>query len=841
MTLAMKALPSQWRMKWAHEPHELRPGFSPLLGERGRGEGLFGPGFMESTASHRTFHSRSTAIASRARIHAWLVTALVAFHASAVTLSIANKTLTASYDAAAGTFSITENASGKVFVTDGHLEDSTSAARVQSARDPIFGNGRRIAVKRTDGGEDSLALYEQLPFLLVRDVRHNDRNGFVDLKHSFPTEFTLHLDEPADKLTTIGTGGLLTPDKNPGSYLFLTCAEPATRRGVVAGWVTEDRGSGVVFSEVKDGQVHFKAQIDYGRLRIPAGQSAELETLAIGIFNDARIGEELYADAVNKEYRIHLRPPSAVYCSWYADQHGQAGDEKSTVELARFAAKELKPFGFGVVQIDDEWQDGQHYNGPRRGFDRARPDGPYPHGMAPVAAAVRKQGLTFGLWWLPFGRNYQDPAYKERQDWFVKRDNGKPYDTSWGGTCLDLTVPAVQAQLAHIAKLYRAWGVRYFKMDGLYTGAACEQIYINDGYKDDHFGDNAPFHDPLVSNIEAFRNGLKLLRRSAGNDVFFSGCCVAQNMRELCAIGLVDSMRVGPDYNADNKGARTGPLRGSRLYFLNGRVWWNDPDPAIVRASGSSMGCKPVSLDQARLSASWVALSGQFFLNSDWLPDLPADRLEVLKRTLLHHSATARPVDYFADPLPNTWLVTATNDTVRRDVIGVFNWEDSESEVDDTCAWLGLAPANEYFAFDFWGNRPLPPFHNTFRCAVPAHSCRVLAVRAAEGHPILVSTSRHVTQGIVDVTGEKWDARHRTLSGTSAVVGNDPYELRLAGLDGNGKKWRLVAANVSPGARSSGVVIAPQPPVVGEDGWQRVTLRTPKSTSVRWNITFQSD
>lgn len=87
--------------------------------------------------------------------------------------------------------------------------------------------------------------------------------------------------------------------------------------------------------------------------------------------------------------------------------------------------------------------------------------------------------------------------------------------------------------------------------------------YVNDGYKDDHFGKNRPFHDPLVSNIESYRNGLKLLRKNAGDDVFFSGCCISQNMRELCAIGLVDSMRVGPDYNADGNGMKTGPIRGT--------------------------------------------------------------------------------------------------------------------------------------------------------------------------------------------------------------------------------------------------------------------------------------
>ena len=84
----------------------------------------------------------------------------------------------------------------------------------------------------------------------------------------------------------------------------------------------------------------------------------------------------------------------------------------------------------------------------RRGFDRVRPDGPYKHGIAPVAEAVDKLGLVFGLWFLPFGRNFQDPEYKDRQDWFVKRENGKPYDTVWGGTCLDLTHPEVRDVVA---------------------------------------------------------------------------------------------------------------------------------------------------------------------------------------------------------------------------------------------------------------------------------------------------------------------------------------------------------------------------------------------------------
>jgi hypothetical protein len=688
-----------------------------------------------------------------------------------------------------------------------------------------------------------LELYDDIPFVFMRSGVGNFGKEPLDMKKVVPATFTLDLGKPADALRTMGTAGLTAPDKNPGSYLFLTLADPATRRGVVAGWLTQDRGSGVLFSSVKDGAVQFRAQIDYGHLRIPGIPAAPevkdengiiaptvFETLVIGIFDDARLGQEQFADAIAKHYKIKLRPQVAGYCTWYSDQHGAAGDEKSIVELAEFAAKELKPFGFSFVQIDDEWQDGGAYNGPRRGFDRVKPNGPYPHGMKPVAEKIEKLGLTAGIWFLPFARNHQDPEYKDRQDWFVKRDNGKPYETAWGGTSLDLTHPAVKAHLVQLIKTIHTWGYNYFKMDGLWTGTATEQLYVNDGYRDDHIGNNAPLHDPTKTNIEVFRDGLKLLREAAGPDVFFSGCNVSQNMRSLGgSIGLVDSMRIGPDNGQDWGGITTGPIRGSRLYFLNGRVWWNDPDPSYVRAS--------IPLKHARLLTSWVAVSGAFNLNSDWIPGLPAERLDIMKRTMPAHGVTARPVDYFDAAMPSIWLVTDTRQAVRRDVLGLFNWEGKDRAIGCTARRAGLDPAKTYHAFDFWGNTPATSLRGEFKYDVPGQSCRVIAVRAAEGHPVLAGTSRHVTQGIVDVADEKWNEAAGELGGTSRVVGNDPYELRVAGLN-DGKKWKPASVAVSAEDAAAGVTISAKPAVPGEDGWLRVVIASPQSRPVKWAVKF---
>ncbi|HTL17935.1 MAG TPA: hypothetical protein VL793_11905, partial [Patescibacteria group bacterium] len=654
----------------------------------------------------------------------------------AETLSMQNSFLTVTYETKLHRFTMAQRSSVKQVLFDGRLLGSTplwkvrlgdlnaldgggnaplTRAELRSAVDKVFGNGRQIRVIRPDGSKSELELYPKFPFLLIKTEVRNPEGEEQDLQQVVPAEFMLDLERRADELRTLGTAGLTTPDKNPGSYLFLTLAVPETRRGVVAGWLTEDRGSGVLFSTGSGSQVGFRARIDYGRLRVPGGESTRLETLAIGIFDDARVGEELYAAAVARQYQIRLHPQINGYCTWYSNPHGGAADERSIVQLAEVAARELKPFGFSFIQIDDKWQDGKERNGPARRFYRVKRDGPYSQGIKPVADRLNSLGLTTGLWFLPFASDWQDPEFKDKQDWFVKRRDGSMFETAWGNTSLDLTHPSVTNYLARMVKTIHSWGVNYFKMDGLWTGSATEQIYVNDGFHDDHMGENAPFHDARKSNVEAMRSGLKLLRKAAGPDVFFSGCNLSQNMRSLAgSVGLVDSMRIGPDngqtwrdyhqeISENSSGSLiTGPVRGTRLYFMNGRLWWNDPDPCYVRPS--------IPLNHAQLITSWVAISGQFNLNSDWIPGLPAERLNLLKRTMPHHNGVARPVDYFDTIMPSIWLVEDTRGTVRRQVLGLFNWDSTNRSIASSCTKTGLEPGKKYFGFDFWAAAPVKSF-----------------------------------------------------------------------------------------------------------------------------------
>jgi len=688
-------------------------------------------------------------------------------------------------------------------------------ASTNSAVHPVFGRGRQLEIVHAGGVRQAIMVFPDVPFALFGSSLSNGTSQAIVTNRIETLAGAIGFGPGASALKTFGTGGLLPPGQNPGSYAWMAVVEPVRRNGLVFGWLTGDRGSGVLFSSVQEDVAHVSARLDYGRLRIAPGKTEPLESLVIGYFEDCRLGLEQWADAVAKHYSIHLPPQPTGYCTWYSRPHGGASDEAHLVELAEFARTNLAPYGFSVVQIDDHWQAGISTNGPKRNFTTHQAGGPYPRGMKLPADKLRSLGLVAGLWFMPFAGTYYDPFFASHEDWFVKRaDDGRPYETAWGGTCLDMTVPGAREHLSNVVhRITHDWGYHYLKIDGLWTGTATRQQYVNSGYREDNMGD-AVLHDPDKTNIEEFRDGLRLLRHAAGTNVFVLGCNGPQNMRSYQgAFGLVDGMRVGPDNGPGWKSLLRGPTFGSRHYFLQGRIWYNDPDPVYVRAE--------MPLNHARLICSWVALSGQLNLSSDWLPGLPAERLDILKRTMPPHGAKARPADLFDNDPPRIWVVSDAGRAGRRDVVGLFNWSDKEATIAMPLGRLGIDPFLEFDAFDYWENTLLPSVKGELRLSVPAQSCRVLALRIHAPHPQVISTSRHVTQGMLDVLTERWNETTKTLSGHSRVVAGDPYELRITGAPA-GATVAVENSQARISSKTDGALLRATitSPVTGEVGWQ---------------------
>ncbi|MHC4745050.1 MAG: glycoside hydrolase family 36 protein [Planctomycetota bacterium] len=738
-------------------------------------------------------------------------------------ITIDNGILSVCYNLKDGTFAVSRGE--KQFIEKGNFQEAaganTATVGVARIKDGL-GVGKAIQVKYSSGYIYSLALYEGVPFVCVKVRMHNSNNDTLVINKITPVRAAVNAGKTTKELRILGCDGLTGADKKRTSYMFLAMADPDTRTGVVAGWLTHGRGSGIVLSEPKESSVQIEGRSEYGKLLIEPGKSTEGETFAVGYFDDALLGLEEYADAIAKTYKIKLPEIPSGYCTWYSKPHGGASDEKSMGELADFCGKELRKFGFEVLQIDDRWQLS------RRDYTNYNPKGPYPSGMKPTAEKITGAGLTAGIWFTPFGWDYKRPVFKDHQDWFVHKEDGAIYSVHWGGDCLDMTHPEARAFLDPvIRRITREWGYKYIKIDGLWAGMAVKILYPNPDYRDDNLGD-AVFHNPAKTNVEAYRDGLKLVREASGDDVYILGCNIAQNMRTLGgSIGLVDAMRVGSDIGARWGGILKGASMGTRLYFLHNRVWHNDPDCLMLR--------DPLTLDQARAWGSWIAISGQLNIASEWLPGLPADKLDVVKRSMPNHGLCGRPLDLFENDLAQVWHLRSGAGGQRKDIIGFFNWNNKISDsVSVKLARLDLPGRGKRHCvgFDYWANKFVPPFSGMMKVELRPSSCKVIAIRRLLERPVLIGTSRHITQGIVDLIEEKWNGGARIISGKSKVVGEDPYEIRIYAPT---KEWQAVRVKVSEGDHGAKVTASIQQ----EDQKIRVTIKSPENREVSWEVAFE--
>ena len=253
-------------------------------------------------------------------------------------------------------------------------------------------------------------------------------------------------------------------------------------------------------------------------------------------------------------------------------------------------------------------------------------------------------------------------------------------------------------------RIAHEWGYRFFKMDGLWTGSATKQIYVNDGYKDDDIGD-AAFHDPDKTNIEALRDGLKLVREAAGPDVFLLGCCVSQNMRSFGgSFGLLDAMRVGPDTGRPHR-------RAARLAAVVPQR------PRLVERSGLRLRArKSTPLDQARLNASFTAIAGRPVLQQR-LDARPARRAARHPQALHPRARPARRGRWTCSRASRARSGSSPTRArpPRRDVVALYNWGDKDRRRSPSRPdRIGLPPASGICGVRFLGEqvRPAVPRHD---------------------------------------------------------------------------------------------------------------------------------
>ncbi len=339
--------------------------------------------------------------------------------------------------------------------------------------------------------------------------------------------------------------------------------------------------------------------------------------------------------AVDRERVAALAVPTG-WCSWY--ELGAAVTEADMLANLDYCAARFDRRFFRYIQLDDGYQ---------RAVGDWNVNAKFPHGHRWLTDRIHAAGFQAGLWVAPFAVAEGSDVARANPAWLLKGPQPETapvvVDTRepWGGhiLALDGAHPGVQQWLYDLARTaVREWGYDYLKVDFLEWATAGVT----------HYGG--------LTRAEAYRSGLSAIREGLGTEAFLLGCRAPLQH----AAGLVDGMRIGGDVEASWGGIQV-PARAAALRsFYHRSVWLNDPDCLVVRP--------PLTLDEARVWASVVAVSGGLSIFSDNLPKLPAERLPLLQKTIpvaARTTAPPHPVGTQSDD-PVTAPALTVGDTVVR-------------------------------------------------------------------------------------------------------------------------------------------------------------------------------
>ena len=404
------------------------------------------------------------------------------------------------------------------------------------------------------------------------------------------------------------------------------------------------------------------------------GSVREVEPLLLAEGAAPAVLASRWAGVIGKRMNARTGAPyQRGWCSWY--HYFDAISEDALRANLHSLAAMRDEFPLEVVQLDDGFQAGLG--------DWEATNAKFPSGLRRLADEIRAAGFTPGLWTAPFLAARDSRLMREHPGWFIRHESGEPlragYNPNWTADrdayayALDASNPAFREHLERLfGRLVREFGYSYLKLDFLYAAAA-------EGTR----------FDPAITRAETLRRGLEAIRAGAGDETFLLGCGCPLGQ----AIGIVDAMRIGPDVSPFwGAGGAEDPSTVHALdaivarSFMHRRLWLNDPDCLMLRASETRL-----SREERFALAAAIAVSGGMLLISDDMNLLDTD-CEKLFRMV---AAIGMDVDNAAaeEPPIASNLMHKTGVLVARGGQSVFHLLLNTGETPQTFSIAGLLPA----------------------------------------------------------------------------------------------------------------------------------------------------
>jgi alpha-galactosidase len=576
------------------------------------------------------------------------------------------------------------------------------------------------------------------------------------------------------------------------SDMFGVLGDRRTRRALLAGLISQAQHFGSLEARLKPDDLALSLWANGDGARLDPGAQLETDWAYLYLL-DADAPDPLgpYLEAVRRQAGLAGAPELAIptgWCSWYqfsseTYQGAVAAQDIRDNLLALSQLKEELPLS--IVQIDDgfEAQIGDWF-----AFSPG-----FPQGVAPLAAEIRRQGFTPGLWLAPFIVHPRSRLADEHPDWLLCGRFGRPVNAGllWDAftTALDLThPPALDYACRVVHTAVHEWGYAYLKLDFLYAAAL-----------------PGKYRDPTRSRAQVLRAGLAALRQAAGDQAFLLGCGCPLGP----AIGLVDAMRV----SADTARRWKPSYRGVEAFFaaepnfpaarnachnsltrapLHRRWWINDPDCILVRPDTR------LTLAEVQTVASVIALTGGSLFVSDHLPALPEERLRILWALLPPIGARPHLLDWLDSSTPRRLRLDLEGTAGTWHLLARFNWEDTPQDLSLLPGDFDLDPRPAYWGREFWRSEVgLLSEKGWAFPACPPHSVILLAVRPhTPERPQYLGSDLHISQGL-ELESWRWEPSSGELSfclsrpdrARGVVDLALPRPPRLAALNGKPLTW----------------------------------------------------
>jgi alpha-galactosidase len=354
-----------------------------------------------------------------------------------------------------------------------------------------------------------------------------------------------------------------------------------------------------------------RATMQDGRLVVRADGPVTVATYPGPLHDALGAHAEVLADHLDVQ---PPRAPGTGWCSWYT-----YFDEVTEADvLTNLAAADRLGLRVDTIQLDDGYQTGI-------GDWLTRRTTSFPAPLDSLADRILDTGRAAGIWTAPFLVGADSDLAGTHPDWLV--GGAVASEQHWGQRIgvLDVTHPDAAEHLVEVFRTLRGWGFGYHKIDFLFGGALPGRRHQ----------DTTP--------LEAYAQGLRLVREGIGDDALLLGCGAPL----LPSVGKVDAMRISPDIDTRwdppmgdvSQPSQLGALLiGRARAWQHGRFWTDDPDCILVRPE----------VERREVWAGYLAARGGLAVSSDPLDQLDEAGLAWTRELLV--DPTARAPRWHEDP-----------------------------------------------------------------------------------------------------------------------------------------------------------------------------------------------